>query len=125
VLTHDVAQGVGIPMAAPEHRLLTPRPWITRRLSPHPASLAPLRPEQPIQGSPSRAAHPGQPIQGSPSRNVLAEAATLGAANSGRDPVFGLTQARRPELQHGIERGSRHRDLRSLLAPNREYRLQL
>src|SRR4051812_27418143 len=98
-------------MAAPEHRLLMPRPWITRRLSPHPASLAPPRPEQPIQGSPSR--------------NVLAEAATLGAANSGRDPVFGLTQARRPELQHGIERGSRHRDLRSLLTPNREHRLQL
>jgi len=95
VLTDDVAQSIRLPVTAPEHRLLTPGPRITGCLGSHPAGLAPLRPQQTIQEPAGRGRH----------------------ARRGKqrpDPLLGLTQARRPELQHLIKRGSRHRDLLSL-----------
>ena len=49
ILAHHVPQGIRVPVAAAEHRLLAPRPRITCGFSPHPAGLAPLRPEQPIE----------------------------------------------------------------------------
>src|SRR5918993_5176389 len=45
VVAHEVAQRVRPPAAAAEDGLLAPRAGIARRLGPHPAGLAPLRPE--------------------------------------------------------------------------------
>src|SRR3954452_2799848 len=64
VVAHHIAQSICVPVAAPQDGLLTPGAGITSGLGSHPASLAPLGPEQ-------------------PSRKALAEAATLGAANKG------------------------------------------
>ncbi len=76
MLAHDIAQRVGVPLAAPEHRLLTPRSGIASRLGSHPTSLAPFRPEQAVQEGTGRA----------------------GDARRGKqrsDLILGVTQARR------------------------------
>jgi hypothetical protein len=49
IVPHHIAQGVGLPVTAPQHRLLAPRTTITDRLGAHPAGLAPFRPEQRVQ----------------------------------------------------------------------------
>ncbi|KMO21214.1 hypothetical protein SQ03_03900 [Methylobacterium platani JCM 14648] len=49
VLTHTITQGVGVPLAAPEHRLLTPWSGIAGGFGPHPAGLAPFHPEQAVE----------------------------------------------------------------------------
>src|SRR3954452_17782194 len=49
IVTHHIAQSVCVPPAPIEERLLAPGTWITRPFRPHPARLAPLRPEQSVQ----------------------------------------------------------------------------
>ena len=49
VRAHQVAQRIRLPATAAEDRLLPPRTPVTRRLRPHPASLAPLGAEQAVQ----------------------------------------------------------------------------
>ena len=47
-VAHDIAQGIRVPLATPEHRLLTPGSGIASGLGSHPASLAPFCPEQAV-----------------------------------------------------------------------------
>jgi hypothetical protein len=89
VVAHDVAQRICLPAAAAKDGLLPPRPGIARRLGPHPARLAPLRPEQPIEELASRCRHP-----------VLGE--------QGTDPCLGLPQRRRPQFQRRLDRCTAH-----------------
>jgi hypothetical protein len=49
IVAHDVAQRVGIPPATAKDRLLPPRARIARRFRAHPAGLAPLVAQKPIQ----------------------------------------------------------------------------
>ena len=49
VVSHQIAQDVRVPVAAPQHRLLPPGTGIARGLRPHPARFAPLRAKQPVQ----------------------------------------------------------------------------
>jgi hypothetical protein len=49
VIAHEVAERICLPAAAAEEGLLPPRAGIAGRLGPHPAGLAPLRPEQGVQ----------------------------------------------------------------------------
>ena len=57
VVAHDVAKRVRIPPAAVKNSLLPPGARIARRLSTHPASLAPLVAQQPVrEHSPADAA---------------------------------------------------------------------
>jgi DNA-binding transcriptional ArsR family regulator len=81
VLAHQVAQGVCVPMAAAEHRLLAPRPRIPRGFGPHPAGLASLGTEQPIEEGGGRGGDAGMRKQGS-------------------EVSFDLTQLRTPEVEH-------------------------
>ena len=57
VVTHNVAQSIGIPTAATENGLLAPRAGISRGFRPHPTRLAPLRSEQAVQEQPRRSRH--------------------------------------------------------------------
>jgi len=58
VIAHNVAQTIGIPVATAEDRLLTPRAGIASGLRAHPARLARLVPQQPIQKLSRRRRHP-------------------------------------------------------------------
>ena len=58
VIADDVAQCIRIPPAAAQDRLLTPRPGIARRLRAHPAGLARLVAQKPVQKLPRRRRHP-------------------------------------------------------------------
>src|SRR3954454_6594284 len=51
IVAHQIAQRLGVPLSPAEQRLLAPRCRITRRLRPHPARLAPLRPKERISGT--------------------------------------------------------------------------
>ena len=84
VVAHQVAQRVRLPAAAAEDGLLPPRAGIARRLGPHPARLAPLRPEQPIQELPRRCRHP-----------------VLGKQRA--HPRLGISQRSRPQVQRRLD----------------------
>jgi hypothetical protein len=58
VVTHEVAERVGLPAAAAEDGLLPPGAGVARRLRPHPAGLASLGPEEAVQEQPRRESHP-------------------------------------------------------------------
>jgi hypothetical protein len=94
MLAHDIAQRIRVPLAAPEHRLLTPRSGIASGLGSHPPSLTPLCPEQAFQKGTRRTRYAGRGKQRP-------------------DLILGVSQARRPKLQHCFKRGSRHRNLPS------------
>ena len=90
IVAHNVAQRVGIPVAAPQHRLLAPGADIAGGLRAHPARLAPLRSEQRVQESRRRghdARMPDQPTE-------------LG---------LGFPQFGRPKLQKILNRDTGHR----------------
>ena len=70
--------------------LLAPRPRVARCFRPHPARLAPLRPEKPIEEPTSRCCHP-----------VLGE--------QGTNPRLNIAQRRRPQLQRRLDRCTTHR----------------
>jgi hypothetical protein len=89
VVAHEVAQHVRLPAAATEDGLLAPRAGIARRLGPHPAGLAPLRPEQPVEEPARRDRHP-----------LLREQRP--------DPPFHLPQRGGPQLQRILDRDARH-----------------
>jgi hypothetical protein len=89
MVADDIAQGVRIPAAAPQHGLLAPRAGVAGGLGAHPARLAPLGPEQAIEESARR--------RGDARRG-----------EQGADPLLGLVQGGRPQLQGGFECGSRH-----------------
>jgi hypothetical protein len=65
--------------------LRPPGPRVTRRLGPHPARLAPLRPKQPIEEMASRRRHP-----------VLRKQRTA--------PRLRIPQRRRPQLRRLLDR---------------------
>src|SRR3954464_8782342 len=94
VVAHHIAQSICVPVAAPQDGLLTPGAGIASGLGSHPAGLAPLGPEQPVQ----------EGVGGS---------GDAWRSKQGPHPRLGLTQRRRPELQSGFERGSGHRALLS------------
>jgi hypothetical protein len=54
IVAHNIAQRVGIPVAAAQHCLLAPRTDAAGGLRPHPARLAPLWPKQRVKESHSR-----------------------------------------------------------------------
>src|SRR5829696_10430172 len=74
-------------MAAAEHRLWAPRPRIPRGFGPHPAGLASLGAEQPIEEGGGRGGDAGMRKQGS-------------------KVSFDLTQLRPPEVEHLLCRAS-------------------
>ena len=92
VVPHEVTQRVGIPAATAEDRLLTPRTWVACRLGAHPAGLAPLRPEQPVEECRSKGRH-------------------TGTTEQGLDLGLDRAQFGRPEIQRLFDRGTRHRQL--------------
>ncbi len=63
VLTHYVAQSIGIPVSATQQGLLAPGARIAGRFSAHPACLAPLGPQQDIQEQPCGLRHALLPEQ--------------------------------------------------------------
>ena len=89
VLAHDVAQGIGVPPPAPQNRLLAPRAGITSRFRAHPARLARLVAQKPVQELSRRSRHP-----------LLAEQRTY--------PPLHLPQRRRPQLQRRLNRCASH-----------------
>jgi hypothetical protein len=89
VVTHEVAQRIRLPAAAAEDGLLAPGAGVARRLRPHPARLAPLRPEEAVQEQPCRDRYP-----------LLAEQRP--------DPPLHLAQRRGPQLQRILDRNARH-----------------
>jgi hypothetical protein len=89
VVAHHIAQSICVPVAAPQDGLLPPGAGITSGLGSHPAGLAPLGPEQSVQ----------EGVGGS---------GDAWRSEQGPNPMLGLTQRRRPELQSGFERGSGH-----------------
>jgi hypothetical protein len=92
IVTHQIAQRVGIPIAAAEHRLLPPGAGVARRLGAHPTGLAPLRPEQPIQERRGGGRHAGM-------------------AEQRLDLRLDRAQLGRPEIQRLCDRGPRHPQL--------------
>ena len=58
MITHDVMQGIGVPLPATEYGLLTPRAMITSGYRPHPTRLSALIPQQTIQKMASRCRNP-------------------------------------------------------------------
>ena len=92
IVAHNIAQRVGIPVAAPQHRLLAPGTGIASGLRSHPPRLAPLRSEQRVQESRGRSHNTWMPDQ--PTQTGL------------RFPQFG-----RPELQQILNGNPRHRTL--------------
>ena len=93
VVAHDVTQRVGVPLSAPQHRLLSPRTRITGRLGAHPAGLTALLAEQPIQEQAGRDGHA-----------LLLEQRP--------HPRLDVAQCRRPKFQCRLDRRTRHHDLR-------------
>jgi hypothetical protein len=89
VVAHQVAERVRLPAAAAEDGLLPPRAGIARRLGPHPAGLAPLRPEQAVQEQPRRECHPR-------------------LCEQRPDPSLHLPQRACPQLQRILDRDARH-----------------
>jgi hypothetical protein len=89
VIAHNIAQRIGIPPAAAQDRLLTPRAGIARRLRPHPARLARLVTQQPVKKLSRRRGDP-----------LLAEQITY--------PSLHIPQRRRPKLQRRLDRCVRH-----------------
>ena len=89
IRAHHVAQRVRIPPATAQDGLLPPRAGVARRLGPHPAGLAPLRSQQPIQEQTRRLRH-----------------ARLGEQRT--NAGLGVAQRQRPQLQHRLHRSSRH-----------------
>jgi hypothetical protein len=89
VVAHQVAQRVRLPAAAAEDGLLAPGAGVARRLGPHPAGLAPLRPEQAVEEQPRRGRHP-----------LLREQRP--------HPPLHLPQRGGPELQRVLDRHTRH-----------------
>jgi hypothetical protein len=79
-------------VAAAEHGLLAPRARIARGFRPHPAGLAPFRPEQPIEKGGRRGGDAGMRKQGP----------ELG---------FDLTQLRTPEVEHLLDGHTHHGSL--------------
>jgi hypothetical protein len=73
VVADHVPQGIRLPAAAAEDGLLPPWSGSARRLGPHPAGLAPLRPEQPVQEQAGRCRHPRLREQVTDSRLRLPE----------------------------------------------------
>src|SRR3954469_20912220 len=94
VVAHHIAQSICVPVTAPQDGLLPPGAGIASGLGAHPAGLAPLGPEPPVQ----------EGVGGS---------GDAWRSQQGPHPRLGLTQRRRPELQSGFERGSGHRALLS------------
>ena len=92
IVTHNIAQRVGIPVAAPQHRLLALGTGIASGLRSHPPRLAPLRSEKRVQESRRRSHNTWMPDQ--PTQTGL------------RFPKFG-----RPELQQILNGNTRHRTL--------------
>jgi hypothetical protein len=84
VVAHDIAQRIGIPGGTAEHRLLAPRPCVARGFRPHPAGLAPLRPEQPVD------------IR----RRRFSNARVL---KQRPHPSLALPQRRRPQVEHRLK----------------------
>jgi hypothetical protein len=87
VVAHQIAQRVGLPAAAAEHGLLPPGTGITGRLGTHPAGLAPLRPEQPVQERRGGGGHARM-------------------AEQGLDLRLDRAQLGRPEVQRLFDRGT-------------------
>ena len=58
VLAYDIAQRIGIPLAAAQDSLLTPRAGCGRRFRAHPACLSWLVPKKSVQKLPSRYCNP-------------------------------------------------------------------
>ena len=58
VIAHHVAQGIRVPSPPAQDRLLPPRTGIARRFRAHPARLAPLVPQQPVEEQARRGRHP-------------------------------------------------------------------
>jgi hypothetical protein len=90
IVTHNIAQRVGIPVAAPQHRLLAPGTGIASGLRSHPPRLAALRSQQRVQESRRRgynARVPDQPTEP------------------------GLPQFGRPKLQKILDGNTGHRTL--------------
>jgi len=85
VVAHDVAQRLRVPAATAEDGLLPPRPGVARRLGAHPAGLAPLVTQQPIQKQPRRSRRP-----------VLRE--------QGPQARLHVPKRRRPKLQRVLDR---------------------
>jgi hypothetical protein len=92
IVAHQITQRVGLPTAAAEHGLLPPGAGIARRLGTHPAGLAPLRPEQPVEERRGGGRHAGM-IEQRP------------------HPRLGRAQLGRPEVQRLFDRGTRHQQL--------------
>jgi hypothetical protein len=89
VVAHDVAQAIGLPAPPPQDGLLPPGTGISGCLGAHPARLAPLRPEQPIQEQTRRRRDP-----------------RLGEQRA--HPCLGLTQLRCPQLQRCLDQCAAH-----------------
>jgi hypothetical protein len=89
VVAHKLAQRIRLPAAAAQDRLLPPGAGVARRFRPHPARLAPLRPEEAVQEQTRRESHP-----------LLAE--------QGPDPPLHLAQRGGPQLQRILDRNARH-----------------
>jgi hypothetical protein len=89
IVAHQIAQRLGVPLSPAEQRLLAPGARIARRLRPHPARLAPLRPKERIQEQPRR----------------MRRARLL---EQRPDPPLHVPQRRRPQLQRRLDRPTRH-----------------
>jgi hypothetical protein len=89
IITHDVAQIIGIPTATPQDRLLPPGTGIAGRFGPHPARLAPLLAKQTVQQLPRRRRNP-----------LLREQRP--------EPRLHIPQRRRPKLQRRLDRCTTH-----------------
>jgi hypothetical protein len=108
ILAHQVAQVVRIPVAAAEHGLLAPRARIPGGFGAHPAGLAPLGPEQPIEKGSRRGGDAGMSKQ----RSELS---------------FDLTQLRTPEFEHLLDGHTWHGSLLGQIRRHleRQRRVQL
>jgi hypothetical protein len=89
VIAHQVTQRVGIPAVAIQQRLLAPRAGVACRFRAHPAGLAPLLAEQPVQKQP-----------GVPRRAVTGK--------QWPDPPLYVLQGRRPDFQRRLDRCTCH-----------------
>ena len=92
IVAHHVPQGIGVPVAAAEHRLLAPRARVARGFRPHPAGLAPLGPEHPIEEGRRRGARHWD-------------------EQTGIEIGFDLTQLHTPEFEHLLDGHTRHGSL--------------